>query len=79
MHDVPMLGKCEAVYCFILNIFSPGLGTIMAGLYVSIENCEGMPKCHILVAFLQILLSFGLIGWFWSWYWGYLLLVKAFK
>jgi hypothetical protein len=61
--------------CAFLNVIWSGLGTIVAG-----GLCEGSwSKTQITVGFIQMMLAVYLIGWFWSLYWSYLIVMKAFK
>ena len=73
--DVPRLNGVWPYVCAIINFVWSGLGTIIAGCM-----CEGSwSKAQITVGFLQMMLSVYLVGWFWSIYWGYLLVMKANK
>ena len=56
----PSVNKCLALIILILNIFCPGIGTIIMGC--SSQNC-GEWVC---TGLLQILLFPLLIGWIWA-------------
>eukprot|EP00283_Hemiselmis_rufescens_P011248 CAMPEP_0173436372 /NCGR_PEP_ID=MMETSP1357-20121228/15907_1 /TAXON_ID=77926 /ORGANISM="Hemiselmis rufescens, Strain PCC563" /LENGTH=99 /DNA_ID=CAMNT_0014401443 /DNA_START=41 /DNA_END=340 /DNA_ORIENTATION=+ len=62
--------KSLGMLCFILNIFLPGSGTLVAGLL------EDKPSTMVIGA-LQFVLSWIIIGWIWSVWWGYLIFVAA--
>jgi len=59
-NDYPILGKTLALIILILNIFFPGLGTMIMGC--SSESC-GKWFCYGL---LQSLLAPLIIGWIWA-------------
>ena len=71
--DVPALGNIWAYICFILNVFVPGVGTMLCG-------CLGdanMNKTQMLIGIVQLLTSVYLLGWVVSVYWGYLIVKKS--
>ena len=74
--DVPKLNGIWPYLCLILNIFIPGIGTMIAG-------CLGDPnswsKTQIVVGLFQMLLAVYIIGWIWAIYWGYLLVTRSRK
>ena len=72
--DVPYVSKPVAIIAAILNLILPGFGTSLAAC---MGNNETVSKTQLSVALVQFLTSWVLIGWFWSIYWGYLLVVKA--
>jgi Na+-driven multidrug efflux pump len=56
-----------ALVVFLLNIFFPGTGTIVAGILSGGDKV----KNNVIVGILQWLLCFILIGWIWSIVTGY--------
>ena len=63
--------KLEApmgIVVFILNIFCPGFGTIIAGFL----NKDAMVN-NLIVGLIQMFTCWLLIGWAWSIYTGYLI------
>ena len=56
------LSDCLGLLVFILNIFWPGLGTIIAGLKVGGDKVGN----NICVGLLQWFTAFLFIGWIWS-------------
>ena len=56
----------------VLNIIIPGTGTMMNACMGERFSCTS-----ILVGLLQLLLSYILIGWVWSIWWGILIIEKA--
>ncbi|XP_033632365.1 protein SPEC3-like [Asterias rubens] len=76
---IPALHIAAAVPCLILNIFLPGIGTIVAGFSVFCcgnpgqEGAGKVGTCclNIFVGLLQLLTCWiFLIGWIWSIMWG---------
>jgi hypothetical protein len=59
-----------AIILLIINIFLPGIGTIIAGI-----QCERRRRrnFNIICGILQLLLAIILIGWIWSIIWGILI------
>ena len=71
--DVPYVSKPVAIIAAILNFLLPGFGTVLAACMAS----DNVSKTQLCVALVQFLTSWILIGWIWSIYWGYLLVMKA--
>ncbi|MES1912233.1 MAG: hypothetical protein MHM6MM_004544 [Cercozoa sp. M6MM] len=67
---VPKVSETMGVICFILDIFLPGIGTLLAGA------TEGKTDTMI-IGVLQFFLAVFLVGWLWSIYWGYLIWKKS--
>lgn len=65
---VPVHG-CPGFCLLLLNIFLPGLGTMIS----SCMGRDGIVCEQLLVGLLQMLLSGFLIGWIWSIWWGCLI------
>ncbi|XP_067682900.1 uncharacterized protein [Haliotis asinina] len=77
--SIPAMSKPVAVFCLVLNIFIPGMGTFISG--VSVLCCsevrpKGASRRNVVwvnagVALLQFLTTFlFLLGWIWSITWG---------
>ncbi|XP_071962591.1 protein stum homolog [Antedon mediterranea] len=72
---VPCMPMPMAIFCCILNIIAPGLGTFVSAFTVF---CCGYTETtptkaflwNVLVAFLQILTFAVVVGWIWSIMWG---------
>ena len=76
LKNVPKLTKPIAAFCTLFNVILPGTGTITAACMTE-ETL--ISKTQVLVGFMQFLLSILIIGYFWSWYWAYLLFAKSFE
>ena len=76
LRNVPKLSKPIAIFCGVINLFLPGTGTITAAC-MTVE--ETVSKTQLIVGLMQFLLSLLIVGYFWSWYWAYLLVAKAFE
>ena len=70
---MPYVGKPVAIIAAILNIILPGFGTALAACMAN----DNVSKTQLVIGLIQFLTSFVLIGWIWSIYWGYLLVMKA--
>ena len=74
--DVPRLNGLWSYILAILNIFVPGLGTMIAA-------CVGYPdawsKTQLSIGICQMLTSFYIVGWLWSVYWAWLFVAAAWK
>ena len=76
LKNVPKLAKPFAILCCILNVILPGTGTITAAC-MSTEQL--ISKTQVVVGLMQFLLSILIVGYFWSWYWAYMIFGKAFE
>lgn len=56
--QVPVLEKTMAVVCLVINLFVPGIGTIVAGVLGS--------KPMIGRGIAQLVLAIILVGWIWG-------------
>ncbi|CAM9369850.1 unnamed protein product [Ectocarpus sp. 4 AP-2014] len=65
--DPPTLKTPLALVIFIINIFLPGVGTIIVGALAC--SCE-----TLIVGLLQLFTCCIIIGWVWSIWWGWELL-----
>ena len=72
--NVPKVNKIVAAISAVLNVILPGLGTILTACF----DEENVSKTQISVGVIQFFTSFVLIGWIWSIYWGYLIVMKGF-
>jgi hypothetical protein len=61
------------IVIFVLNIFFPGVGTIMSAFF----DEEGINNSALVWGVLQLLTTFLIIGWCWSIYHGYLIYKKS--
>ena len=73
--DVPLVTKPIAVISAIFNLLIPGLGTMISACSAK----ESVSKTQMTVAVFQFLTSFVLIGYIMSWYWAYLICMKAWR
>ncbi len=71
-NHLPVLSKTVAIIILILNIFFPGVGTILLSCIGGTFNKE-----HIIVGLLQLISAICVIGWIWSVLWGIILLMKS--
>ena len=71
--DVPELQNLWAYVCFALNILLPGTGTMLCACL----GDRNLNKTQLGVGMVQLLTSVYLIGWVFSIYWGYLILIKS--
>jgi hypothetical protein len=69
---IPTTSKCMAIILLVLNVIWPGLGTAIMGCLSPNFLVE-----NLVIALLQFLLLFCLIGWFWSIMWGVFCLMKS--
>ena len=74
--EIPAVkGELICIVLWISNLFYPGLGTFLC-------SCLGDKHCissQVIVAILQSLTSFCIIGWVWSIWWGALIYKKHSK
>jgi hypothetical protein len=70
--SLPSLNPALAVILLVVNIFLPGLGTMILGCLNNECNWN-----HIVVGLLQLLLAGLIVGWIWSIWWGILLVQKS--
>ena len=61
--------KSMALILFILNVFFPGIGTIISAFM----DKEGVNNTALIYGVLQIISCVIVIGWCWSIYHGYLI------
>mmetsp|Transcript_41923 Transcript_41923/g.30776 ORF Transcript_41923/g.30776 Transcript_41923/m.30776 type:complete len:94 (+) Transcript_41923:37-318(+) len=70
-HAIAKTDQTVALICLILNIFWPGLGTIINAIYHE-QPCEG-----IVYGILQMLTCIFIVGWIWSIVYGCKILDKS--
>ncbi|ELU00459.1 hypothetical protein CAPTEDRAFT_224035 [Capitella teleta] len=76
---IPFMSKPVAFVCFLFNVVCPGLGTLLSAMSIvcgAQPRPRGIPlldcmQKNIWVAFLQLVSTAMLIGWFWSVAWGW--------
>ena len=71
--SIPSVSACSAAFVFILNVFFPGVGTLVLACLGPSISC-GSQFC---VGMLQILLFPFLIGWIWAIYWSFIVCAKV--
>ena len=71
MAFVPQVDKTMALIMLVINVFLPGIGTIIA----AVLDDSNMTK--ILIGVAQFILAMFLIGWLWAIVWGIFMLQKA--
>lgn len=76
LKNVPRLSKPIAIFCLLINIILPGIGTIIAACMTEEETVS---KTQVVVGVIQFVMTVLIVGYFWSWYWGYLFVAKAFE
>ena len=69
---IPITTKCFAIVLMVLNIIWPGLG---AAFMACLE--PKFLKVNLIIALLQFVLTFIIIGWIWSIIWGVFCLMKS--
>ena len=74
--NVPKVSKTCAVISAIFNCLLPGSGTTIAACFTEEDTVS---KIQILIAAFQFMTAFFLVGWIFSIYWAYLIVVKAFN
>ena len=71
--NVPYVQKPVAIIAAIFNFLFPGFGTMIAACAAQ----DNVSKTQLVIGLTQFLTAFVLIGWIWSIYWGYLLVMKS--
>ncbi|XP_030854573.1 protein SPEC3-like [Strongylocentrotus purpuratus] len=82
---IPSMHIAMAVTCLILNIFLPGIGTIVAGFAVfccanpgqSDGGKVGTFCLNFWVGILQLFLTLFLVGWIWAIIWGTVMIAMS--
>ncbi|KAI9206608.1 uncharacterized protein BJ171DRAFT_496325 [Polychytrium aggregatum] len=68
--DVPLVPPSTAVLVAFVNIFAPGIGTLILGF--SRNNSD-----VVLTGILQLLATFLVFGWIWAIVWSWFLYTKS--
>lgn len=71
--DIPPMGMNLAIFVLIICIILPGFGTIAMMIISNSYN----KRDFLIVAILQLISTFIIIGWVWSIYWGFIGIQKA--
>lgn len=72
--DVPKVSPFCSYICAFMNVVLPGSGTILASCY---SSSNYVSKTQIIIGLHQFITALLIIGWIWSIYWGYLIVMKA--
>ena len=75
--DVPKVSKPVAYVVAFVNVILPGWGTIIAAFAATSTSQNAVSKTQLTIGVMQFLTTFALIGWAWSIYWGYLIVMTA--
>eukprot|EP00285_Hemiselmis_virescens_P016163 CAMPEP_0173386298 /NCGR_PEP_ID=MMETSP1356-20130122/8898_1 /TAXON_ID=77927 ORGANISM="Hemiselmis virescens, Strain PCC157" /NCGR_SAMPLE_ID=MMETSP1356 /ASSEMBLY_ACC=CAM_ASM_000847 /LENGTH=94 /DNA_ID=CAMNT_0014342473 /DNA_START=46 /DNA_END=330 /DNA_ORIENTATION=+ len=67
---VPSISKNMGILCFLLNVFLPGVGSMVAGAMESKWST-------VIIGVLQLLTCWFILGWIWSIWWGWLIFSKS--
>ena len=70
--NLPSLNPALAVLLLVVNIFLPGVGTMILGCINGACNWQ-----HIIVGVLQMITAGIIVGWIWSIWWGILLVQRS--
>jgi hypothetical protein len=70
--NIPTTSKVVGIIILILNIFFPGVGTMLLACIGGSFVVE-----HLVIGLLQFFTAFLIIGWIWSIYWGILVMQKS--
>eukprot|EP01095_Lingulamoeba_sp_RSL-Kostka_P012858 TRINITY_DN5182_c0_g1_i1.p1 TRINITY_DN5182_c0_g1~~TRINITY_DN5182_c0_g1_i1.p1 ORF type:complete len:132 (+),score=2.09 TRINITY_DN5182_c0_g1_i1:45-440(+) len=68
---IPKVKKPYHIVCFVLNIFIPGSGTIIAAIM------DKMDWVNIVFGIIQFLTFIIILGWIWSIIWGYAIYARC--
>jgi hypothetical protein len=71
--SIPSMDKGMAILLLVLNIFFPGLGTLICAFMGGGDVITD----QIIVAILQWLTAICIVGWIWAIWWGILMYQKA--
>ncbi|KAL9644629.1 hypothetical protein ABK040_015368 [Willaertia magna] len=70
LRKIPKVEEPWPLLLFIINIFFPGIGTIIAAVMCKKEEKKNF---NLICGLLQFFLGCLCIGWIWSIVWGYLI------
>lgn len=71
--SVKSVDKPLHIIIFIINIFFPGIGTMISGCIAK----SGFSGYTIVIGLLQLLTAWIIVGWVWSIIWGWLIFKKS--
>jgi len=83
---IPVMPLWLSVILLIVNIFLPGIGTIIAGFCVLCSCCDAGPGsssrfaslcANFWIGLLQLVTALFLIGWIWAIFWGILFVTQS--
>ena len=74
MKNIPKLEGHYPLICFILNIFLPGIGTLVAAFFCDDDD---VLTFNGISALLQFITAICIVGWIWSIIWGYLIYERS--
>eukprot|EP01080_Neovahlkampfia_damariscottae_P007063 gene7063-11226_t len=69
MKWIPKVKPPHHITCFVLNIFLPGIGTILSGILATDRKNDCW--INILMGLCQLVTAPFLIGWIWAVVWSY--------
>ena len=72
--SIHRVGKPLHIVIFLLNIFFPGIGTMISAC---INKANKLYPFTIVIGLLQLLTAWLLIGWIWSIVWGWFIFKKS--
>lgn len=75
--DVPKVSQPVSYIVAFINFILPGWGTWVAAFAATSTSQSAVSKTQLSIGLMQFLTTFALIGWIWSIYWGYLIVIKA--
>ena len=71
--QVPYVSQSAAFICLAINIFLPGVGTMICACM----GDKNINKTQLAMGLIQLMTAVYLIGWFLGIYWGYLIVAKS--
>ena len=77
--DVPKVSRPIAYIAAFINVILPGFGTAIAAFAATSTSQAAVSKTQLSIALMQFLTTFALVGWIWSIYWGYLIVITAMQ
>lgn len=77
--DVPKVSKPVAYVSAFFNVILPGWGTVIAAFMATSSSQTAVSKTQLFIGLMQFLTTFALVGWIWSIYWGYLIVMTAMQ
>ena len=74
LKEMPCLAFPLNFIALIMNVIFPGTGTMLASFFFN-----GCSKAMFIIGIIQAMTSVFIVGWVWSFYWGYLLCTNKKK